>query len=148
MVRTTPRYARFGEVLGKKHIDRTIETPYDFISIADDGVDATVIPKFMDYFVVSVDVMAMMLNVSPSTLYRWTREKKVLDRNATIQLLELTELFLHGAEIFGGRERFFQWLELPHVAIGGMQPRALLDIPGGAVKVGDLLGRIEHGVYS
>ncbi len=65
-----------------------------------------------------------------------------------MQLFELTDLFLVGVGVFESRENFFKWLELPNAALGGLQPKEILEIPGGISKVRDLLGRIEHGVYS
>jgi putative toxin-antitoxin system antitoxin component (TIGR02293 family) len=63
-------------------------------------------------------------------------------------LFELTDLFLYGSDVFESRENFFKWLDLPNRALGGLTPKELLEIPGGISKVKDLLGRIEHGVYS
>jgi putative toxin-antitoxin system antitoxin component (TIGR02293 family) len=55
---------------------------------------------------------------------------------------------LYGNEVFGSQTNFFKWLELPNTALGGLEPKELLEIPNGVSKVRDLLGRIEYGVYS
>jgi putative toxin-antitoxin system antitoxin component (TIGR02293 family) len=89
-----------------------------------------------------------MLNISEPTIYRWIKANKQLERNISVKLFEIADLFLYGTEVFGSREDFFKWLNLPNTALGRMEPRELIEIPGGVSKVKDLLGRIEHGVYS
>lgn len=145
---TTRHYKTFIEVLGRKHIGAKVENQFDFIKIANKGVSAHVISNFRNYFNISREQTAEMLNVSTPTIYRWIKENKILERNYSVQLFELTSLFLCGAEVFGSQESFFKWLALPNTALGGLEPQDLLEIPGGISKVSDLLGRIEYGVYS
>jgi putative toxin-antitoxin system antitoxin component (TIGR02293 family) len=89
-----------------------------------------------------------MLSVSEPTLYRWTKANKILARNYSIQLFEIVDMFIYGSEVFDSNENFFKWLNLPNTALGGFEPQDLIEIPGGISKVKDILGRIEHGVYS
>jgi len=148
METTTEHYRKLTEILGKQYVQATIESPYDFIQIASKGINANVIKNFRVYFNISRDSAAHMLNISAPTLYRWIKVNKSLDRNYSVQLFELADLFLFGAEVFSGKENFLKWLSLPNTALGGMEPGELIKIPGGVSKVKDILGRIEHGVYS
>src|SRR5690606_35263552 len=100
------------------------------------------------YFNVSRDDTARMLNISSPTLYRWIKSNRNLKRNHSIWLLELTDLYLYGSDVFTSKERFVKWLNLPNTALEGLEPRDLLEVPGGISKVKDVIGRIEHGVYS
>ncbi|MFT4681797.1 MAG: putative toxin-antitoxin system antitoxin component (TIGR02293 family) [Granulosicoccus sp.] len=145
---TTKHYQNLRGLLGKKYIKSKVESPFDFISIANKGVNANVILNFRNYFNIERQEAAEMLNVSAPTIYRWIRENKTLDRNCSVQLFELADLFLYGSEVFVDKENFFKWLELSNTALGGMEPKDLLDIPGGISKVRAILGRIEYGVYS
>jgi len=145
---TTRHYKKLVNVLGKRHLGSKIESPFDFIQIANRGVNPGVIKNFRTHFKLSRDLTANMLNVSAPTIYRWTRTNKRLERNFSIKLFEITDLFLYGSEIFEGDSNFFKWLNLPNTALGGMEPIELIEIPGGVAKVKDVLGRIEHGVYS
>lgn len=148
METTTEHYRKLTEILGKQYVQATIESPFDFIQIASKGVNANVIKNFRVYFNISRDSAAHMLNISTPTLYRWIKGNKSLERNYSVQLFELADLFLFGIEVFSGRENFLKWLSLPNTALGGMEPGELINIPGGISKVRDILGRIEHGVYS
>ncbi len=145
---TTKHYDQVLEVLGKKYIRSKIESPFDFIAIASRGVNANIILNFRSHFNIPRAYAAELLNVSEPTIYRWVRSNKKLERNYSIQLFELVDLFLYGSEVFENKTNFFKWLELPNTALGGLEPKELLEVPGGVSKVKDLLGRIEHGVYS
>ncbi|MBL7473771.1 type II RES/Xre toxin-antitoxin system antitoxin [Robertkochia sediminum] len=145
---TTKQLDALRDVLGKKYIRSRVESPYDYIEIATKGLNANIIKNFREYFDLSLGATAHMLNVSEPSIYRWTKANKKLERNVSIKLFEISELFLTGTEIFGSKENFFKWLNLPNTALGGMQPSELIEIPEGVSKVRDILGRIEHGVYS
>jgi putative toxin-antitoxin system antitoxin component (TIGR02293 family) len=141
-------YKALKEILGKNYIKSEIESPLDFITIASKGIDAHIISNFEEYFKFQREYVATLLNISVPTIYRWLKENKKLERNYSVQLFELTFLFLYGCDVFQSQTNFFQWLNLPNTALGGLEPKDLLDIPNGLSKVRDLLGRIEYGVYS
>jgi putative toxin-antitoxin system antitoxin component (TIGR02293 family) len=145
---TTTHFDELRVVLGKEFIRSKFESPFDFIQIASKGVNANVIKNFRNYFNLSLNATANMLNISEPSIYRWTKANKTLERNLSVKLFEISELFLVGSEVFGSKENFFKWLNLPNTALGRMQPIELIQIPEGVSKIRDILGRIEHGVYS
>jgi len=145
---TTAHYEKLAEVLGRKNVTVTIESPFDFIRIAKDGIHVSVIQNFSNYFKLKKEVVTQLLAVSEPTLYRWKKNNKNLDRNFSVKLFEIVDLFLYGEEVFEDRDAFFKWLKFPNEALGGMEPMELVEIPGGVSKVRDVLGRIEYGVYS
>lgn len=57
-------------------------------------------------------------------------------------------IVLRTAEILGSQEEASRWLQTPNRALGGRTPMDLLDTEPGNRQVEDVLGRIEHGVYS
>lgn len=111
-------------------------------------MNANIIKNFRIYFNLSRESTAHMLNISEPTLYRWIKSNKSLDRNFSVKLFEIADLFLYGSKVFGSKDNFFKWLNLPNTALGGMEPQELVEIPGGVPKIKDVIGRIEHGVYS
>lgn len=145
---TTEHYKKLINVLGRKYVTDEVESPFDFIHIAKKGINANVVKNFMVYFELRTEVIANMLNVSVSTLYRWIKSNKNLERNYSIKLFEIADLFLYGIEVFESKENFFKWLNLPNTALGGLEPLELIELPDGVSKVRDIIGRIEHGVYS
>ena len=141
-------YQKLIEILGEEYIRTKIESPYDFILIATEGVNANIIKNFRLYFNISRQSTANMLNISEPTLYRWIKANKNLERNFSVQLFELADLFLYGSEVFKNKDNFLKWLTLSNTSLGGYEPQALIEIPGGVAKVRDILGRIQHGIYS
>lgn len=145
---TTKHYMKLVDVFGKKYLRKKVESPFDFIQIATKGVNVNVVKNFRTYFNLSRNSTAHLLNISEPTLYRWAKSNKNLERNFSVKLFEIADLFLYGTEVFGNQQNFFKWLNLPNAAIGGMEPIELVEIPGGVSKVKDILGRIEHGIFS
>jgi len=145
---STAHFRKLTDILGVQDMKTNLESPFDFIQIAKEGVNARVINSFGAYFNLSRELMATMLNVSIPTIYRWTKENRNLDLNFTVKLFEIADLFLSGSRVLGGEDNFFKWLNLPNTALGGMEPIELIGIPGGVSKVRDVIGRIEYGVYS
>jgi len=145
---TSEHYKKLKEILGKNYVKGELESPFDFIHIAKKGINANVVKNFRIYFSLSHDTTAEMLNISTPTLYRWTKSNKILDKNYSIKLFEIADLFLYGIGVFKNMDNFFKWLSLENTALGGLEPIELIEIPDGISKVRDILGRIEHGVYS
>ncbi len=145
---TTEHYKKLIDVLGRKYVTDDVESPFDFIHIAKKGINANVVKNFRTYFELPRDIIANMLNISAPTLYRWTKSNRNLERNYSIKLFEIADLFLYGIEVFENKENFFKWLNLPNTAFGGLEPLELIEMPDGVSIVRDIIGRIEHGVYS
>jgi putative toxin-antitoxin system antitoxin component (TIGR02293 family) len=145
---STEHYLKLIDILGSKYITEDVHSPFDFIHIAKEGVNANVINNFTKYFKLRRALVANMLNISEPSLYRWTKANKSLERNYSIKLFEITDLFLYGIEVFASKQNFFKWLNLPNAALGGLEPLELIELPDGVSKVRDVIGRIEHGVYS
>ena len=144
----TKHFNELQAVFGEEHIHKNIESTFDFIQIATKGINANIIKNFRDYFGLSLNQTAKMLDVSEPSIYRWSKSNKKLDRNVAVKLFEISELFFFGIEVFGNKDNFYKWLDLPNIALGGIQPRELIDIPEGITKVKDLIGRIEYGIFS
>ncbi len=61
---------------------------------------------------------------------------------------ETEERILRRAElVLGTREAARDWLNTPNRALAGARPVDLLNTSDGEVRVLQVLGRIEHGVY-
>ncbi|REG82313.1 type II RES/Xre toxin-antitoxin system antitoxin [Algoriphagus antarcticus] len=148
MEKTIDRYQKLNTVLGKENLKDRVDSPYDFITIANKGLNSNAIVHFKVYFDLSQKFTAALLNLSEPTLYRLQKSRQDLKRNSSVQLLEAADLFLYGIEVFESKENFFKWLHLPNTSLGDIEPQELIEIPGGISKVRDVLGRIEHGVYS
>lgn len=91
--------------------------------------------------------MATILSVSTKTL----ENKKATDRlsdTASERLLKLAEVAAQGNQVFNNPALFREWLQRPLRPLGGKRPVELMVNMYGLETVKNLLGRIEHGVYS
>lgn len=64
------------------------------------------------------------------------------------RLFLLKEVGAHGLAVFEDQGKFNRWLRRPLPLLGHQSPLQLLDTVTGFGLVNQLLGRIEHGVYS
>ena len=60
----------------------------------------------------------------------------------------LSELLVKAAELFGSRQEAERWFDTPAPALDQKKPITLMTSSVGARMVEQLLGRIEHGVYT
>jgi len=141
-------YEKVVEILVKKNIRNSIESLFDYIYLASQGISANVIRNFSGFFNLNRTAIVSLFDISAPTIYRWTKAGKKLERNFAVKLFELTDLFIYGTDVFVNKENFFKWLNLPNTTLGGMMTIELLEISGGTSKVKDIIGRIKHGVYS
>jgi putative toxin-antitoxin system antitoxin component (TIGR02293 family) len=62
--------------------------------------------------------------------------------------VRFARLMGQAVEVMESEENARQWLTSPQVGLGGAVPLEYAETEVGAREVEDLLGRIEHGVYS
>jgi putative toxin-antitoxin system antitoxin component (TIGR02293 family) len=61
----------------------------------------------------------------------------------------LAALYRKAVELFeGNTSAAIKWLQSPNKALGNVSPLELAESKKGARAVEDLIGRLEHGVYS
>lgn len=91
--------------------------------------------------------LAGILSVSTRLLEAKKNEDRLSD-TASERLLKLAEIAAMGNSVFGNDKNFREWLQQPLMALGGKCPVDLMVNMYGLDTVKQLLGRIEHGVYS
>ncbi len=64
------------------------------------------------------------------------------------ELLRVARVLARAAETFEDFDLGLAWLNSPVAALKGATPMSLLDKELGVESVMDMLGRIEHGVFS
>jgi putative toxin-antitoxin system antitoxin component (TIGR02293 family) len=66
----------------------------------------------------------------------------------TERFLRFIRALTRASEVLGDLASALTWIRAPNRALGSVPPEELLDTDIGARSVMDILGRIEHGVYS
>ena len=109
-------------------------TKSDFISIASmTGLNLT--------------EFSSLLPVSKRTIEK-VKDTELLSPQVSDRVLQILSLYQHGANVLGDIPSFKDWLSFPLMALGGEKPMNFINNDTGISIVSDLLGRVEHGVYS
>ncbi len=117
----------------------------------DDLVQAGVAKKVLEDLARTLEMnpadLAPQLHVSARTLRRYDA-KKNLPREASERLLLLVRVYQRACEVIKDPARAATWIKRPNRALEGKSPLEMMESIFGAERVMDLLGRIEHGVFS
>jgi putative toxin-antitoxin system antitoxin component (TIGR02293 family) len=98
-------------------------------------------------FAIPQDALFRVLHIPPRTLARRKKARR-LHADESDRLLRLGRVAAVAEEVLGSSKKAGSWLKKPNRALGGLVPLDQLDTDIGAHQVLDILGRIEHGIYS
>lgn len=93
------------------------------------------------------DQLAAKVGISKATFHRRQREGK-LTSDESDKVIRFGRLLVKAISVFESNEAARQWLSSPQHGLGGAAPLDYAETEVGAREVENLLGRIEHGVYS
>lgn len=90
-----------------------------------------------------------VIGISRRTVQRRaSRPGEPLSQDQSNRLWKFAEIFSATIELFGGRGAAAHWLTSPSLALEQKAPVDLMTTHAGAELVEQLLGRLEHGVYT
>jgi len=92
--------------------------------------------------------LAALLGLSSRTLARWDPARSKLDPVSGDRLVRSARLFAIAAEVLEDERSATRWMKSPQRALGGAVPLHLAQTDVGTRAVEELLGRMEHGVYT
>ena len=93
---------------------------------------------------VPTEALARAVGVPPRTLARRRRFKP----DESEGILRVASAFQRSLDVLEDLEKARHWFSTPKRALGNKTPLEYCDTGPGAEAVEDLLGRIEHGVFS
>ena len=96
--------------------------------------------------VAAKELAASLLIASRTLAHR--RESGRLRPDESERLYRLAHLVRRATELMGSPERARDWFTSPKRALGDATPLAFADTEPGAREVENLIGRLEHGVFS
>jgi putative toxin-antitoxin system antitoxin component (TIGR02293 family) len=91
--------------------------------------------------------LCRILKIPPSTLAR-RKKSGQLSFEESERVFRIARLHDKAVEVFKQPDLGRKWLKEPAWALGDVAPLEYADTELGAKEVEDLLGRIEHGVFS
>lgn len=139
-----------GTASSKSPTSRTTSPKLNALQLIDrsrKGLDSSEADRIASLLGVTDKEMARLLNQSVATFHRRAKSER-LDAASSERLLMLGRLAGHGEAVFQDAGKFTRWLRRPLRLLGDREPLDLMDSPTGVLLVEDILGRIEHGVFS
>jgi len=104
--------------------------------------------QFLDKTGLNSESVVRIVGVANRTLAR-RKEQGKLSHSESERLLRLSIVYENALELFeGDAVATRQWLDSPQKALGGKSPLTLAESELGAREVEDLIGRLEHGVFT
>ena len=132
----------YGASVGLKSRDRG-----DVIHVLKQGLPISAFERLQEEIGIPAKTLAATANIAVRTLARRKKEGR-LQTDESERLLRVGVLFDRAVEVLGDLEAARRWFKSPRKALGGQSPLAYADTEPGVREVEDLLGRIEHGVFS
>jgi len=114
------------------------------IDAIQEGFPARSFDKVRDFIGISRSALTDIVHISPRTLAR----RATLKTDESERLFRVANVFQRAVEVLGSRERAHRWFMSPQKALGEKTPLSFCQTEPGSREVEDLLGRLEHGVFS
>lgn len=136
------------------HIDyvslgKTLErlSPVALAQVVEDGIPVRAYHNVAEATGLSQGDLAEVLGVS--TRYLQNKDKDdLLNTTSSERLVQLANIWNLGLKVFGDKDELRSWLIEPSAPLEGKTPMELMTNAIGMEEVEQLLGRIQHGVYS
>ncbi|MCA9731819.1 MAG: DUF2384 domain-containing protein [Lewinellaceae bacterium] len=135
------------QILGDKSIEFELENRLDLIKLSRKGLSLKNLFSILEYTSLTVKDLVKIIPLSERQLQRYSKDQ-ILRTDISVQLLQISELYSRGYEVFGSREKFRKWMEHPNMALSSVKPIELLDTSFGIQLILDEIGRIEHGIVA
>lgn len=133
---------------GNGIVTKPIRSEFDLISLSNEGITKASLDALISHLGISKKAFSEnILDASVKTLERKKSTDK-LDKRTSSHIIEIAKVVEHAFEVFEDEEKVKGWLNAPNRALNGIKPIDLFYLPTGLGMVNDILGRIEHGVFS
>jgi putative toxin-antitoxin system antitoxin component (TIGR02293 family) len=119
----------------------------ELINAITNGLPALLARELARKMEVTIEDMAGLLRLNPRTFQR-RLEDGTLNLGESERLWELSRLFFRSVDVFESGPAAVHWFKNPIQALGWATPLAYARTAVGMRELDNVLGRIEHGVYS
>jgi putative toxin-antitoxin system antitoxin component (TIGR02293 family) len=121
--------------------------PAKVVHVVETGLDFGELEALREQLDLPMDQLIAALGLSRATLHRRKAAAR-LTTGESDKVVRFARLLGRAVHLFGGLEEARQWLKAPQRGLGGAVPLVYAQTEVGAREVENLLGRIDHGVYS
>ena len=112
-----------------------------------DGFPMAEFRLLQDLLRISEEELGRFLGISPATLHR-RKKTGHLETAESERVVRFARLFGLAMEVFESKDATREWLKTGNPGTAGESPLSYADTEFGAREVENLMGRIDHGVFS
>lgn len=112
------------------------------------GLPVAVFLRVREALGISQELLSKAISIPPRTVMRRQEKKQRFKADESERLLRLARIFVRARQVLESEERARAWMFAKNRALGGVTPLDFARTEPGARKVENVLGRIEHGVFS
>jgi putative toxin-antitoxin system antitoxin component (TIGR02293 family) len=132
---------------GEKTLGKRVSSQQDLINAVQRGLRTSTI----DAVVAELDApraeVLPTLRIARRTMERRKAKGRLLPQESE-RVYRLAKVLALAESVLGTKEKARHWLNTPNRALGSATPFSLLETEAGVDEVTNVLGRIEHGVFS
>jgi len=103
--------------------------------------------RLQDLLRIPEEELGRYLGISPATLHR-RKKSGHLETPESERIVRFARLFGICMEVFTHKDTAREWLKSPNPGTAQESPLSYADTEFGAREVENLLGRIDHGIFS
>jgi len=131
---------------GKRLLKVQVNQDRDLVEVARAGIPASAIRAFAASTQTSIALLGAIAHIDARTLSRRLASNARLKPDESDRVLRVARVFALARAALGSDAH--AWLNSENRALGGVKPIELLDTDAGARQVEQIIGRIEHGIFS
>jgi len=111
------------------------------------GISKSVLVEIKNHINMDYDNLSTILGTTKTTIHN-KKNDDTFSPAVSEKIVALADLYEFGYTVFEDKLNFEKWIQTPNKALGSRKPLELLDTIFGIEEVTNIIGRIEHGVYS
>ncbi|MFP5078948.1 antitoxin Xre/MbcA/ParS toxin-binding domain-containing protein [Pedobacter sp. JCM 36344] len=122
-------------------------TNFDKIASVKNGISKDSLVSFKQAINVDYDHLSFVLGTTKTTLHKKQRNE-TFSPSISEKVIALMDIYRFGYQVFGNHDKFNKWVQVSNRALGNRIPLEVMDTIFGIDEVKNIIGRIQHGVYS
>jgi putative toxin-antitoxin system antitoxin component (TIGR02293 family) len=132
---------------GERTLGKRVSSQQDLITAVRRGLRTTTIEAVIEELDAPAAEVLPALRIARRTMERRKASGRLLPQESE-RVYRLAKVLAFAESVLGTREKARHWLTAPNRALGSVSPLSLLETEAGVDEVTNVLGRIEHGVFS
>ena len=132
---------------GEKTLGKRVSSQQDLITAVRRGLRTATIQAVIEELDAPPAKVLPALKIARRTMERRKASGRLLPQESE-RVYRLAKVLAFAESVLGSKEKARHWLSAPNRALGSVSPLSLVETEAGVDEVTNVLGRIEHGVYS